>query len=77
MLVLYEYFWNLSSDDDHEVLYLCVSEEKKNQLLKKEGERLLIDLLINNIFSKMILSLNFKTAAFLKDCFENFEVDSS
>ena len=76
MLVLYEYFWSLSFDD-HEVLYLCVSEEKTNQLLKKEGERLLIDLLINNIFSKMILSLNFKTAAFLKDCFENFEVDSS
>ena len=49
-------------DDDHEVLYLCVSEEKTNQLLKREGKRLLIDLLINNIFSKLILSLNFKTA---------------
>ena len=58
-------FWSLSSDDDdHEVLYfyLCVSEEKTNQLMKREGERLLIDLLINNIFSKLILSLNFKTA---------------
>ena len=54
MLVLYEYFWSLSSDD-HEVLYLCVSEEKTNQLLKREGKRLLIDLLINNIFSKLIL----------------------
>ena len=64
MLVLYEYFSSLSSDD-HEVLYLCVSEEKTNQLLKREGKRLLIDLLINNIFSKLILSLNFKTAAFL------------
>ena len=64
MLVLYEYFWSLSLED-HEVLYLCVSEEKTNQLLKREGKRLLIDLLINNIFSKLILSLNFKTAAFL------------
>ena len=63
MLVLYEYFWSLSFDD-HEELYLCVSDEKK-QLLKREGKRLLIDLLINNIFSKLILSLNFKTAAFL------------
>ena len=56
-------FWSLSSDDDdHEVLYfyLCVSEEKTNQLMKR-GERLLIDLLINYTFSKLILSLNFKT----------------
>ena len=53
MLVLYEYFWSLSFDD-HEELYLCVSDEKK-QLLKREGKRLLIDLLINNIFSKLIL----------------------
>ena len=64
VLVLYEYFWSLSFDD-HEVLYLCVSEEKTNQLLKREGKRSLIDLLVNNIFSKLILSLNFKTAAFL------------
>ena len=64
MLVLYEYFRSLSLED-HEALYLCVSEEKANQLLKKEGKRLLIDLLINNIFSKLILPLNFKTADFL------------
>ena len=38
VLVLYEYFWSLSLED-HEVLYLCVSEEKTNQLLKKEGKR--------------------------------------
>ena len=63
-LVLYEYFWSLSLDD-HVVLYLCVSEEKAEQLLKRECKRLLIDLLINNIFSKLILSLNFKIAAFL------------
>ena len=55
VLVLYEYF---------EVLYLCVSEEKTNQLLKGERKRLLIDLLINAIFSKLILSLNFKTELF-------------
>ena len=30
------YFWNMSLD--HEVLYLCVSEEKTNQLLKREGK---------------------------------------
>ena len=47
------------------ILYLCVSEEKTNQLLKREGKRLLIDLLISNIFSKLILSLDLKTAAFL------------
>ena len=61
---MYEYFWSLSLGDQ-EVLYLCVSEEKTNQLLIREGKRLLTDLLINNIFSKLILSLNFKTAAFL------------
>ena len=64
MLVFYEYFWSLSLDD-HEVLYLCVSEEKTNQLLKREGKILLIDLQINNIFSKLILSLNFKAEVFL------------
>ena len=48
-------------------LYLRVSEEKSNQLLKREkkGNKLLIDLLINNILSKLILSLNFKTTVFL------------
>ena len=64
MFVLYEYFWSLSLED-HEILYLCVSEEKPNQLLKREGKKLLLDLLINNIFSKLIWSLNFKAAAFL------------
>ena len=63
VLVLYEYFWSLSLEH-HEVLYLCVSEEKTNQLLKGERKRLLIDLLINAIFSKLILSLNFKTELF-------------
>ena len=29
--------------------------EKIKQLLKKEGKRLLIDLLINNVFSNLIL----------------------
>ena len=43
--------------------------------MKGEGERLLIDLLINNIFSKLVLPLNFKTAK--EGCYENFEVDSS
>ena len=64
VLVLYEYFWSLSLEG-HKELYLCVSEEKTNQFLKREGMRLLIDLLINNIFSKLMLSLNFQTAAFL------------
>ena len=56
-----------------------VSEGKTNQLLKRVGEILLIDLLINNRFSKLMLSLNFKTDVFLKikDWYENFEVDSS
>ena len=56
-----------------------VSEEKTNQLLKRVGEILLIDLLINNRFSKLMLSLNFKKDVFLKikDWYENFEVDSS
>ena len=63
VLVLYEYFWSLSLEH-HEVLYLFVSEEKTNQLLKGERKRLLIDLLINAIFSKLILSLNFKTELF-------------
>ena len=47
MLVLYEYVWSLSSED-HELLYLWPSEEKTNQLLKREGKRFLIDLLIDN-----------------------------
>ena len=57
MLVLYDYFGGLSLED-HAALYLCVSGQETNQLL-------LIDLLINNTFSKLILSLNFKTKVFL------------
>ena len=64
VLVPYEYFWSLSLEN-HEVLYFCVSEEKTNLLLKREGKRLLIDMLINNIFSKLILSLNFKTSGLM------------
>ena len=55
-LVLYEYFWSLSSDD-HEV-FVCIIIRGKNKPIievKREGKRLLIDLLINNIFSKLIL----------------------
>ena len=49
-----------------------IIEERKLKII------LLIDLLINNIFSKLILSLNiFKKEAFLKDCYEDSEVDSS
>ena len=44
---------------------MCISEEKTDQLLKIEGKRLLIDSLINNIFSRLILSLKFKTEVFL------------
>ena len=61
---LYQYFWSLSLED-HDVLYLCVPEEKTKQLLKREGKRLLIDLLMNNTFSKLILPLNFKMEVFL------------
>ena len=64
MLVLYGYFWSLSLDDN-EVLYLRVSEGKNKPIIEEKGKRLLINLLINNIFSKLILSLNFKAAAFL------------
>ena len=63
MLLLYEYIWSVALEDQEE-LHLCVSEEKTNQLLRTEGKRLLIDLLINNIFSNLILSLNFKTEVF-------------
>ena len=59
--------------------YICVSEEKTNQLLKREGKRLLIGLLIN-IFSKFSkLSLYVLRQKFfkIKDWYENFEVESS
>ena len=48
MLVLHEYFWNMSLD--HEVSHLCVSEEKTNQLLKREGK---IDRFPNKYFKKI------------------------
>ena len=54
---------------------MCVSEEKTNLLLKREGKRSLIDLLINNIFSKLILSLNFKTEVFLNTGARKFIVN--
>ena len=41
-----------------------LSELKTNQLMKKEGKRLLIGLLKNNVFSKLNLSLNFKIEYF-------------
>ena len=41
---------------EHDVSYLCVSEEKTNQLLKISGNWLLKDLLTNYQFSKEILS---------------------
>ena len=64
MNILVVYHGSLSLED-HEVLYLCPSEEKKNQLMRRKDKRLLIDLLINDIFSKLTLSLNFKTEVFL------------
>ena len=44
---------------------MCVLEEKINQIIKRKGKRLLIDLLINNVFSKLTLSLIFKMKVFL------------
>ena len=43
----------------------CVSEEKINQLLKSKGKKLLIDLLINIIFCKLMFPLNFEAKFFL------------
>ena len=43
-----------------EVSYLCWSEEKLNHVLKIDGDKLFKDLLTNKIFSRQILSWNFK-----------------
>ena len=43
-----------------EVSQLCWSEEKLNHVLKIDGDKLFKDLLANKIFSRQILSLNFK-----------------
>ena len=43
-----------------EVSQLCWSEEKLNQVLKIDGDKLFKDLLTNKIFSRQILSWNFK-----------------
>ena len=39
-----------------EISYLCWSEEKLNQVLKIDDDKLFKDLLTNKIFSKQILS---------------------
>ena len=77
MLVLYEHFWSLLLEN-HELLYLKVSEDKTKQLLKREGKRLLMIHLLINIFCKLIFSLNFMTEVFLnKGLDKNFEIESS
>ena len=43
-----------------EASYLCGSEEKLNHVLKIDGDKLFKDLLTNKIFSRQILSWNFK-----------------
>ena len=43
-----------------EVSWLCWSEEKLNHVLKIDGDKLFKDLLPNKIFSRQILSWNFK-----------------
>ena len=45
---------------------MCWSDENKNQSLKREGKRLLMDLLTNKVFSKITtLSENFRVKLFL------------
>ena len=39
-----------------EISYLCWSEEKLNQVLKTDGDKLFKDFLTNKVFSKQILS---------------------
>ena len=51
--------------EDQEVSQLCCSDEGKNQLLKREVKRLLMDLLTNKVFSKVTLSENLKKKLFL------------
>ena len=43
-----------------EVSQLCWSEEKLNHVLKIDGDKLFKDLLTNKIFSRQILSWDFK-----------------
>ena len=43
---------------------MCIRGKNK-PIIEERGKRLLKDLLINNIFSKLIVFLNFKTVAFL------------
>ena len=63
-LVLQEGLWRLPREDQ-EVSLLCWSDENKNQSLKREGKRLLMDLLTNKVFSKLTLSENFRIELFL------------
>ena len=44
---------------------LCWSDENKNHSLKREGKKLLMDLLTNKVFSKLTLYENFKIKLFL------------
>ena len=49
-----------------EVSQLCWSEEKLNHVLKVDGDKLFKDLLTNKIFSRQILSWNFKILILLE-----------
>ena len=48
-----------------EVSHLYWSEEKLDHVSKTDGDKLFKDLLINKIFSKQILSWNFKMEFYL------------
>ena len=56
--------------EDQQVSQLCWLDENKNQSLKREGKRLLMDLLTNKVFSKVTLSENFKIKLFLNRALE-------
>ena len=45
--------------------FTCWSNENRNQSLKREGKRFLMDSLTNKVFSKVTLSENFKIKLFL------------
>ena len=47
-----------------DILQLCWSEEKLNHVLKVDGDKLFKDLLANIIFSRHVLSWNFKMKLF-------------
>ena len=52
------------------------SEEKLNHVLKTDGDKLFIDLLINKVFSKQILSWNLKWIfVWTGDWYGNFLVE--